>query len=325
MGCRMLETFTKEDAIEYLVNVKYPKALLYQGDIHTYIPTGRETVPYKMPDAELQRRLQGKELYQKAEEYRAELNAMNYTDVGLFYNEVSAEERRKEEEQKKVEQEAKLKYKLEEDKKFYSYPHMIADLNYWSKMATWDMESFTALAFGKEPKFINWDYLKRIQGSPFVIQYSRLRDLVYNSASTNALFHQDKPINFINWAIRNEIDLPEGLAELVKKYSTQPNWEVEYKKLHKEFNKFKEEAKLSSVTNVKSTKHESQTKRKLNNTLKLLYCIAYEDYGYRNGIKSSTPADLAGYTALHKVKISDDVVRSYLEEGADLVGEDTSE
>jgi hypothetical protein len=280
-----MSTFTKVNAVEYLVKVKYPNPL--------------------------------SAAHLEPESYRQKLMTMNDNDVGILYNEVSSKERRKEEEKEKAKQEAILKEKLEEDRKFYSQPHMIADLSYWSKMATWDMECFIALAFGKEPKFINWDNIKHIKNSHFVIQYSKLRELVLNTLSTNALSYQDKPINFINWAKHNDIDLPDTLEELVNKYSPYHDWEAEYRKLQKEINKSNKETKIVSEPKLKPDKNESQAQRKINNLLKILYYMAEDKYGHKEGDERATANKLEALSGN-----SAQTIQGWLQDSAFLIQDD---
>jgi hypothetical protein len=279
-------TLTKNDVIEYLVKKKYPK-ILHNQQSST----------------------------QEVEDYRAKLNALNDNDVGLIYNEVLSKAREEQETREKVIYEAKLKSQMEErDTKLFGLPHMQADLTYWSKMTTWDKEAFVALAFGKEPKFINWDYIERFSPSPFVDEYSKLRDLVLNATvSPNRLFHKDKPINFANWAKHYDIALPEKLVELVKKYNTEQDWYSECRKL---------QSQLEEVTQQSSSTPAIEEKplhaKERDSIYKMLAAALAETYGRDEIKKRNVKANeiLDDLLAKHGIELDEDTVRKHLRNAA---------
>ena len=118
----------------------------------------------------------------------------------------------------------------EEDAHFFNQPHSKADFNHWSKAEHWSLDEAIALVLGKAPEIVSWDKIKTYVGtSPFVKQYSRLRDLAERAKVWEKLYDPVLPPIFLKWAEDNEIAVPAELAEKVAKLKGKlVDWKKQY-------------------------------------------------------------------------------------------------
>src|SRR6266852_987351 len=107
---------------------------------------------------------------------------------------------------------------FEEEARFFNQPQAKADFDYWSKAEHWSLDEAIALVLGKAPEIVTWEKIKTYVGtSPFVKQYSRLRDLAERAKVWKKLYDPVLPPIFLKWAEDNEINVPARLSEKVSK------------------------------------------------------------------------------------------------------------
>jgi hypothetical protein len=122
----------------------------------------------------------------------------------------------------------------DEDARFFNLPHAKADFDHWSKAEHWSLDEAIALVLGKAPEIVSWDKIKPwVATSPFVKQYSRLRDLADRAKVWAKLYDFVLPPVFLKWAEDNEITVPAELAEKVSKLKGKL---VDWKKRYEEVN-----------------------------------------------------------------------------------------
>ncbi len=120
----------------------------------------------------------------------------------------------------------------EEEARFFNQPQAKADFYHWSKAEHWSLDEAIALVLGKAPEIVSWDKIKTyVETSPFVKQYSRLRDLADRAKVWEKLYDPVLPPIFLKWAEDNEIAVPAELAEKVAKLKGKL---VDWKKQHEE-------------------------------------------------------------------------------------------
>ena len=153
-------------------------------------------------------------------------------------------------------------------------PKYNADFDYWLKADYWSVEECLALAFGKNPRLINFAKIINFQhsinvSSKFVLKYLENFDLVersINSYSLNTLIchkytktenKKVKPLDFVNWAKSKNIELPKGLSEL----TTQD--ENNIKEIEVKFTSLQEKYNQLSVDKASLKKQNEELQKKL--------------------------------------------------------------
>jgi hypothetical protein len=118
----------------------------------------------------------------------------------------------------------------EERERFFNQPHAAADFDHWSKAEHWTLDEAVALILGRAPEVVSWSKIESLkQISPFVKQYSRLRDLAARAKAWEKLYDPVLPLFFLKWASENEIDVPAELVEKVEKLKGKlVDWKKEF-------------------------------------------------------------------------------------------------
>ena len=91
-----------------------------------------------------------------------------------------------------------------------------ADLEFYSKAASWTYEEAAALSFGKNPKTVNWTSIRPLlHDSSFAQDYDRRRQLIKRAINAGQLENPIPPGDFLTWAKHMDIELPEALVSRV--------------------------------------------------------------------------------------------------------------
>ena len=198
----MSQPLGRTDIIELLVRRKFPPTVLASLSNRPQ-PKGTTT---------LGRILQGEEISR----YRSELQNLASDQLQSLYEEAMAA--------------VLADMQREEAARFFNRPHSKADFDHWSKAEYWSLDEATALILGKAPEIVTWDKIKTYVGtSPFVQQYSRLRDLADRAKVWKTLYDFVPPPIFLKWAEDNEIAVPAELAEKVAKLKGKlVDWKKQY-------------------------------------------------------------------------------------------------
>ena len=122
-----------------------------------------------------------------------------------------------------------------------------ADFVYWSKIPRWTLEEATALSFGKAPEFVNSDKVEAYHGqSSFADDYSKRLSLLRSRAGGRELPVSISPAEFIGWAERTGIALPQELVDAVRatvgRIEDRRSLTAERDELREEVKRLKEEA-----------------------------------------------------------------------------------
>jgi hypothetical protein len=130
------------------------------------------------------------------------------------------------------------------------------DFLVWSKAPYWTIDEATALSLGKNPKLVNWLTIQpHLEVSDFARQYAILRDAIKRAIQIKALKKMVEPYAFIGWAKFRLVTFPPSLYKAVEEF--QASTQKPFK--------------------------ESASKREMNNLYLLIYIMAKEKYGYKNG------------------------------------------
>ena len=100
----------------------------------------------------------------------------------------------------------------------FGQPSAQADLGYWAKLAHWHTFEAAALSLGFAPRFVNPDTVKPyLETSSEAQEFERRLMLVSRAVETGALKHQFSPTEFVAWANRINLELPEVLTAAIGK------------------------------------------------------------------------------------------------------------
>lgn len=106
---------------------------------------------------------------------------------------------------------------------WFNRPAAKADVSFWSKKITWDVDAGTALLFDKEPRYVSWDGIRHRQGSPFAKKYGDARSLILEAVEHKKLPDPLAPAEFLKWAKEMNFDISSDLWNAVMKYSMSPS------------------------------------------------------------------------------------------------------
>jgi hypothetical protein len=211
----MSHSLGRKDIVEFLVYRKFPSSTLATLS-NQLQPKGTTTLRRLLRHEEMNR-------------YRSELQNLPSDQLQSLYDTETAA--------------ALTDMQREEDARFFNQPHAKADYDYWSKAEHWSLDEAIALVFGKAPEIVSWDKIKTYFGtSPFVKQYSRLRDLADRAKVWAKLYDPVLPPIFLKWAEDNEIAVPTELAENVAKLKGKL---VDWKKHYEDANASREQLRSS--------------------------------------------------------------------------------
>jgi hypothetical protein len=237
----------RKDIVEFLVYRKFPSSILATLSDQPR-PKGTTTLGRTLRHEEISR-------------YRSELENLPSDQLQPLYEKETAA--------------ALADMQREEGARFFNQPHAKADFDHWSKTEHWSLDEAIALALGKAPEIVSWDKIKTYIGtSPFVKQYSRLRDLAERAKVWAKLYDPILPPLFLKWAEDNEIAVPAELSEKVSKLKGKlVDWEKQYAdmkaaydRLRSSYDQFREMyhqhiADWKGVAEKKSDLIESKQKR----------------------------------------------------------------
>lgn len=166
------------------------------------------------------------------EKYKITLEYMSKEELWALYSEESTKSKKEKEEQTEL-------------SRFYNSPKAKADLAHYSKLSFWMVEEAASLCYNKDPEIVNSSSIKLYSESPFVKGYYKTLKIIELAIDNDEIATTYKPrgigytklftpLNFINWAKKKYIEVPEELESLVKKYNfaiNETDWETKCKKL----------------------------------------------------------------------------------------------
>ncbi len=275
----------------------------------------------------------------KGAAYEAELSAMPTEELDTLYKAELAT----------AYAEAEAERQLEEKSRFFNWPTANADFDHWSKAAYWTLDEAVALAFGREPRVVNWDTIKaHVQISGFAGSYSALRDLTLRAQAAQQLYDPVIPGFFLGWAKRNDIAYPPELeAKVVERGNHVGDWRSLYDDLKRVTDEQAEALKRiilqrdQTITELgierdgllarlaedeKLTRTESLGGKERESALKLIIGMAVAGYSYNPRAKrNDATADIVDDLDRLGIHLDSDTVRKWLKEGRALLPPETEE
>lgn len=201
--------------------------------------------------------------------------------------------------------------------RFFNEPEADAKFDWWARCAQWSTEEAIALSFGKEPKIVNTDSLKKKlerRYSPFVKEYEQRKQLVLRAIAAGNLKEPMSPSSFLEWATNIDIQCPEELLAAVKfpdrkSLVEQLTQEVgllkrELERLNEELTRYNEE-----LTRYKDQPLHAKERKSL---MAMTLAMATEKYGYRPGQNNNAATRISSAVEKIGLTLDNDTVRGWL-------------
>jgi hypothetical protein len=191
-----------------------------------------------------------------------------------------------------------------------------ADFVYWSKIPRWTLEEATALSFGKAPQVVNSDTVEAYHGQPsFADDYSKRLSLLLRAQEAEELPVSISPAEFIAWAERTGIALPQDLVDAVRatvgRIEDRRSLAAERDELREKVKRLEEEA----------AKEKPLSTRERETYQKMILGMAIKKYRYKpTRSRSNKPREIADDLDDLQIPVSDDTVRQKLNDAFDTVG-----
>lgn len=185
----------------------------------------------------------------------------------------------------------------------FGHPDYQADFTYWAKMPHFSLAEITCLSVGIRPDSFSEDYLERLLKRRRDDLWAALRFLGDRYEQVTRQFSRTKPVPaayFATWVVQFEIDIPEQLLDLLKRYHL---------------------AGVGYPVAEEEPKRES--KREIDKIAQLLVVMAIDGYGYDPKAKrSGIPGEITNAAAEYGIGIHADTIRKYFRIGSNFISPD---
>lgn len=148
---------------------------------------------------------------------------------------------------------------------FFNAPEAIAVLPDWLFIPNWTIDEATALALGRDPNVVNRKSLSTItRESSFKQEYEHLRDIISRAVKSEILENHIKPATFVGWAKAALHPKFVDLSAMIDAFSDEGN--------------------------ERDSKIPPQTKRMVNNLLRIIAALISSKEGFDPTIELSPSA-----------------------------------
>ena len=270
-----------------------------------------------------------------AKKHREKLSSLAVEDLRLLI--IAFENKKAELAAKRVALDLKKAQEAEESR-FFNQPSAEMNVSHWSRMSLWTLDEAVALSFGKEPRRVNWEYLKSlVRVSPFAIEYEARLMIVMRAKAAGQLWDSTIPGVFLAWADRMQFEMPNSLRDAIQALGIQiADWKARYDRLKVTTDDLKGEQEAtikelqSEITRLslpheqgrsdEQNKEKSLGARERESMLKLIIGMATGFYGYDpKPMRSDKIKEIADDLARNGIPLDPDTVRKYLYEARDLL------
>ena len=119
-----------------------------------------------------------------------------------------------------------------------------ADLDHWSRSPCWTVEEATALWFGKEPRIVNWAFLREFSNHPFAETYRKRLEHGLRATQIGDLGGVNRPVDYIEWAKGIDFEFSPEVENAVRAHeSNVRDWRSDYEALATERDELAAEVK----------------------------------------------------------------------------------
>lgn len=204
-----------------------------------------------------------------------------------------------------------------------------ADFSYWSRSPKWSTTEAVSLSLGADPETAE-DYLRRggdnfsrsrQPKTPFILAHERLVHLVEQNFMSALRSHRVDAQAFVEWLEKMHLPLPTELRLAMDRFGED---RIDWRSVAEEAqaalaSKDARIAALETALADNAVSGSANTREK-ESLLKLVIGMAVRGYGYDpKAARSDKPKEISGDLVLLDIPLSDDTVRKYLKEGADLL------
>ena len=191
------------------------------------------------------------------------------------------------------------------------------------------IEEATALGLGACPRITTVLVRNRERSSlrpglddlRFLNRYLNLRTLTERHFGTHPQRKRITPTGFVTWLRELHLFVPPGLQAAVARHS-EPlvDWQAEANRLRGERDDFQGRVSLLEATLADGAVNTSAQTRERDSLLKLVIGMACGGHGYdAKGGRSPIAGQIASDLQTRGLSLSEDTIRKYLREGADLL------
>lgn len=186
-----------------------------------------------------------------------------------------------------------------------------ADYSYWSAVAYLTPEEAAALGFGFDPRVVQWNDL-RGRDHPFVKTFADQARIIRRAQEAGELPKRIRPVEFIEWANAQGMDLPSDFASAVARHGRSPrDWRAEHAQLVKERDALAAEVDRLQDSQKTSSRPLLQSEREA--MLKIIVAMAVEGYRYVAERNSTVAQEVTDDAAKIGLAIDVKTVRKYLQ------------
>lgn len=180
--------------------------------------------------------------------------------------------------------------------------------HFWARMPKWTAEEFLTLAVGRDPRMVSAQTIADNPDHYSVADDLELIDAIGSRDGSAFLLSTGRAPNWwIEWTDQHELPFHQPLREAVAKKAKRDA---------------EREAAASTQCEKQPASREGETigTRQRESLLKLIIGMAVGGYGYDpRSLRSPIPAQIATDLEIRGLSLSDDTIRKYLREGADLL------
>ena len=203
------------------------------------------------------------------------------------------------------------------------------DYAFWARAKKWSEEEATLLAVGCDPasvrglqnRIMHMQHSTNTDEQMFSLRLAQMSVLVDRHFGIPHFHVTIGPTEFVSWLQDMKIWVPPGMAEAVGTFDRPPvDWQSRAVESER-----RAETSAKRVTDLEAAIADgainaSSATRERDSLLKLVIGMAIGGYGYDpRGMRSPVPAQIATDLQTRGLSLSDDTIRKYLREGAELL------
>lgn len=186
------------------------------------------------------------------------------------------------------------------------------DYRYWAQLAGWTTAEAAALFLNEDPDslIITGDQ----QPNTIGWRYLRMHRLLQRAVEMDELSTPSSPEDMLEWAKRNNVEVPEQVIESVRPRPPFRSWRARFRSMRKQRNRLAEERddlreQLASATEPLDARRRKTYQR-------LILGMARAKFGYDSGTDRSAAIGKIQAALGHDLSVSDDTIRIALFEAA---------
>jgi hypothetical protein len=182
-------------------------------------------------------------------------------------------------------------------------PDSSVDYATWAKMPYWIVDEATAVILARDPNWVDWAKIEPyVKICAFAERFHVIRLLLTRAQQVGHLERKMRPIDVMDWAQRNAIELPPELVSAIGASPVQVSLRAENEALKQQIKKLRESDQLDP--------------REKTSLLKIIYSYAVQK-GHRSGRRSAA-RNISEDSQLAGCDVHEDTVRKYIREAEAL-------